>query len=77
MNPFYQIKSLKMFNQRFQPAWEPRVIVYDDVRALPQLGLLYGGVEGFLSVPVIGRYFLPGRFPTSRSTPGPERRSPK
>jgi len=23
------------------------------------VGLLYGGVEGFLSVPVIGRYFLP------------------
>jgi lysylphosphatidylglycerol synthetase-like protein (DUF2156 family) len=63
VNPFYQIKSLKMFNQRFHPTWEPRVIVYDDVRALPRVGLLYGGVEGFLSVPVIGRYFLPRTVP--------------
>ena len=63
VNPFYQIKSLKMFNQRFYPEWVPRVIVYDDVRALPRVGLLYGGVEGFLSVPVIGRYFLPETVP--------------
>ena len=63
VNPFYQIKSLKMFNQRFYPEWQPRVIVYDDVRALPRVGLLYGGVEGFLSVPVIGRYFLPKTVP--------------
>ena len=41
----------------------PRVIVYDDVRALPRVGLLYGGVEGFLSVPVVGRYFLPKTVP--------------
>jgi lysyl-tRNA synthetase class 2 len=63
VNPFYQIKSLKMFNQRFYPEWVPRVIVYDDVRALPRVGLLYGGVEGFLSIPVVGRYFLPKTVP--------------
>ena len=63
VNPFYQIKSLKMFNQRFYPEWVPRVIVYDDARALPRVGLLYGGVEGFLSVPVVGRYFLPRTVP--------------
>ena len=54
INPFYQIKSLKAFNQRFYPEWVPRVIVYDDVRALPRVGLLYGGVEGFMGIPVIG-----------------------
>lgn len=59
LSPFYQIKSLKEFNQRFYPEWLPRVIVYDDVRALPRVGLLYGGVEGFLNIPVIGRYLLP------------------
>ncbi len=63
MNPFYQIKSLKAFNQRFYPVWVPRVIVYDDVRALPRVGLLYGGVEGFMGIPVIGRYFLPRTVP--------------
>jgi lysyl-tRNA synthetase class 2 len=68
VNPFYQIKSLKMFNQRFYPEWIPRVIVYDDVRALPRVGLLYGGVEGFLSVPVVGRYFLPKTVPHVKSS---------
>ena len=63
INPFYQIKSLKAFNQRFYPNWVPRVIVYDDVRALPRVGLLYGGVEGFMGIPVIGRYFLPRTVP--------------
>jgi len=70
VNPFYQIKSLKMFNQRFYPHWESRVIVYDDVRALPRVGLLYGGVEGFLSIPVIGRYFLPKTVPHSKAEVG-------
>jgi lysyl-tRNA synthetase, class II len=59
INPFYQIKSLKAFNQRFYPDWVPRVIVYDDVRALPRVGLLFGGVEGFLSIPIIGKYLVP------------------
>jgi lysyl-tRNA synthetase, class II len=63
INPFYQIKSLKAFNQRFYPEWVPRVIVYDDVRALPRVGLLYGGVEGFMGIPVIGKYFLPRTVP--------------
>jgi len=70
VNPFYQIKSLKMFNQRFYPEWVPRVIVYDDVRALPRVGLLYGGVEGFLSVPVVGRYFLPKTVPHVKAETG-------
>jgi lysylphosphatidylglycerol synthetase-like protein (DUF2156 family) len=59
INPFYQIKSLKAFNQRFYPEWVPRVIVFDDMRSLPRVGLLYGGVEGFMGIPVIGRYLLP------------------
>jgi lysyl-tRNA synthetase, class II len=70
INPFYQIKSLKAFNQRFYPNWVPRVIVYDDVRALPRVGLLYGGVEGFMGIPVIGRYFLPRTVPHVKP-PGP------
>ena len=41
---------------------------YDDVRALPRVGLLYGGVEGFLSVPLIGRYFLPKTVPHVKPT---------
>ncbi len=59
LSPFYQIRSLKDFNQRFHPEWVPRCIVYDDLRSLPRVALLYSGVEGFLNIPVIGRFFLP------------------
>ena len=59
LSPFYQIRSLKEFNQRFHPEWIPRCIVYDDLRSLPRVALLYSGVEGFLNIPVIGRFFLP------------------
>lgn len=58
-SPFYQIRSLKEFNQRFHPEWVPRCIVYEDLRTLPKVALLYSGVEGFLNLPVVGRYFLP------------------
>jgi lysylphosphatidylglycerol synthetase-like protein (DUF2156 family) len=68
VNPFYQIKSLKAFNQRFYPEWVPRVIVYDDVRALPRVGLLFGGIEGFMSIPVVGRYLLPKTVSQVEST---------
>ena len=33
-------------------------------------GLLYGGVEGFLSVPVVGRYFLPKTVPHMKAGTG-------
>ncbi len=62
LNPFFQIKSLHEFNRRFRPLWEPRVIVYDDQRSLPQVAVLYSGVEGFLALPLVGRYFVPRRF---------------
>jgi len=58
-NPFFQIKSLQEFNRRFRPRWQGRVCMYDDHRSLPHLALLYGGVEGFMSLPVIGRWFVP------------------
>jgi lysylphosphatidylglycerol synthetase-like protein (DUF2156 family) len=59
LSPFYQIKSLKEFNQRFYPEWVPRCIVYDDFRALPRVAILYSSAEGFLNLPVVGKYFLP------------------
>jgi lysylphosphatidylglycerol synthetase-like protein (DUF2156 family) len=62
LNPFFQIKSLHDFNRRFRPMWLPRAIVYEDQRSLPEVAILLGGVEGFLALPVIGRYFVPQRF---------------
>jgi len=59
VSPFYQIKSLKEFNQRFYPEWIPRCIAYEGFRSLPRVALLYSAAEGFLTLPVIGKFLLP------------------
>ena len=59
ISPFYQIKSLKEFNQRFYPEWVPRCIVYEGFRSLPRVALLYSAAEGFLTLPLFGKYLLP------------------
>ena len=35
LNPFFQIQSLRDFNQKFGPEWVPRSVVIDDVSDLP------------------------------------------
>ena len=59
LNPFFQIQSLRDFNQKFDPRWVPRSVVIDDVSDLPRIALLYASVEGFLDVPLVGRLFEP------------------
>ncbi|MET0920439.1 MAG: phosphatidylglycerol lysyltransferase domain-containing protein, partial [Acidimicrobiia bacterium] len=59
LNPFFQIESLRTFNEKFSPEWLPRSIVYADAADLPRLGLLYAGIEGFLAVPVLRNLFVP------------------
>ena len=59
LNPFFQIESLRDFNEKFEPEWLPRSIVVEDPAAMPKVGLLYASVEGFLNVPVVGRYLVP------------------
>lgn len=59
LSPFYQIRSLKEFNQRFHPEWIPRCIAYEGFRTLPRVALLYSAAEGFLTLPILGRYLLP------------------
>jgi lysyl-tRNA synthetase class 2 len=59
LNPFFQIQSLRDFNQKFDPEWVPRSVVIDDVSDLPRLAMLYASVEGFLEVPVLGRVLEP------------------
>ena len=65
LNPFFQIKSLRDFNAKFDPEWLPRSIVVENAAAMPKVGLLYASVQGFLSLPLVGRYLVP----TIRSTP--------
>jgi lysylphosphatidylglycerol synthetase-like protein (DUF2156 family) len=59
LNPFFQIQSLRDFNAKFYPEWLPRSLVIDDLGALPKVALLYASVEGFLEIPVVGRFFVP------------------
>jgi lysyl-tRNA synthetase class 2 len=59
LNPFFQIQSLRDFNQKFNPEWVPRSVVIDDVSDLPRIALLYASVEGFLEVPLLGRALEP------------------
>jgi lysyl-tRNA synthetase class 2 len=59
LNPFFQIESLRDFNAKFGPEWLPRSIVVSSAASMPKVGLLYASVEGFLNVPVVGRYLVP------------------
>jgi lysyl-tRNA synthetase len=67
LNPFFQIKSLHDFNEKFQPEWLPRSMVYEEAADLPHVGILYAGVEGFLNVPVLGRLLVPPVVTTTAS----------
>jgi len=62
-NPFFQIRSLRVFNEKFQPMWLPRSIVVEDASAAPKVGLLYASVEGFVRLPLVGRYLVPKTEP--------------
>jgi lysylphosphatidylglycerol synthetase-like protein (DUF2156 family) len=70
VNPFFQIKSLHDFNEKFGPEWMPRVLAYRRARDLPRVGLLYAGAEGFLSVPVLGELFVPKEVGTETTPAG-------
>ncbi|HVO55255.1 MAG TPA: phosphatidylglycerol lysyltransferase domain-containing protein [Solirubrobacterales bacterium] len=59
LNPFFQIQSLRDFNQKFDPEWVPRSVVIDDASDLPRVAMLYASVEGFLDVPVLSRVLEP------------------
>ncbi len=59
LNPYFQIKSLRDFNQKFDPDWVPRSIVVASVESMPKVGLLYASVEGFVNLPVLGTRLVP------------------
>lgn len=59
LNPYFQIESLKRFNEKFFPDWVPRCIYYDDRANLLRIGLLYAEVEAFVRVPFLRRTLAP------------------
>ena len=72
LNPFFQIQSLRDFNQKFDPEWYPRSIVIDDPGDLPKVTVLYASVEGFLEVPVVGRFLEPPVRAAERGEAAPD-----
>ncbi|MDX6625494.1 MAG: lysyl-tRNA synthetase, class [Solirubrobacterales bacterium] len=71
LNPFFQIQSLRDFNQKFDPEWVPRSVVIEDVSDLPRVAMLYASVEGFLDVPVLGRALQPPIRRAEADAPSP------
>ncbi|MET0686771.1 MAG: lysine--tRNA ligase [Solirubrobacteraceae bacterium] len=73
LNPYFQIQSLRDFNAKFGPQWLPRSLVVDDLAELPRVALLYASVEGFLDLPLVGRFLVP---PVRRAVAEGRRASP-
>jgi lysyl-tRNA synthetase class 2 len=65
LNPYFQIKSLRDFNAKFDPRWAPRSIMVEDVGSMPRVGLLYASVEGLLNLPLVGRSLEPRQEPAA------------
>jgi hypothetical protein len=65
VNPYFQIKSLRDFNAKFDPRWAPRSIMVEDVGSMSRVGLLYASVEGFLNLPLVGRRLDPRQEPAA------------
>lgn len=57
LSRWFQIESLYKFNAKFQPAWEPRFLVYKHTRDLPRIGFAAMQAEAFitLGMPRFGR----------------------
>lgn len=47
----FQLDNLLAFNRKFQPAWEPRYIVYEGLGDLPRVGIAGLAAEGYLALP--------------------------
>jgi len=54
-----EIQSLRDFNEKFEPEWLPRSIVIDDPGDLLKVATLYASIEGFISIPLVGRVLEP------------------
>lgn len=61
LDRFWQLERLYRANEKFEPAWLPRFLCYDDPLALPQVAVAAGAAEGFVPwphVPSLGRHRL-------------------
>jgi len=49
----WQLERLYRANEKYEPAWQPRFLCYDDAVSLPQVALAAGAAEGFVRHPSI------------------------
>jgi lysylphosphatidylglycerol synthetase-like protein (DUF2156 family) len=59
MSGSMQIESLWRFNAKFDPAWQPRYVVYDSPEHLVPVAFAIARAESFWELPVIGRWLVP------------------
>ena len=68
---WWQLESLYRFNEKFQPAWQPRFVCYPQARDLPRVVLAAAEAEAFLTWPTLRRLLDRGQR-SGRSTEPPE-----
>jgi lysylphosphatidylglycerol synthetase-like protein (DUF2156 family) len=54
LNPFFQIETLRDFNAKFFPEWQPRNVYYESTISIPRVALAYLEAEAFLRLPLMG-----------------------
>ncbi|WP_330474461.1 bifunctional lysylphosphatidylglycerol synthetase/lysine--tRNA ligase LysX [Terrabacter sp. C0L_2] len=47
----WQLERLYRSNEKYEPAWQPRFLCYDDAVSLPQVAVAAGAAEGFIRYP--------------------------
>ncbi|AEW95003.1 hypothetical protein SCATT_26320 [Streptantibioticus cattleyicolor NRRL 8057 = DSM 46488] len=76
LSRWFQIESLYKFNEKFQPKWEPRFMVFPNNRDLPRIGFAVMQAEAFitLELPARVRRWIPfvSREPKTRACAHPE-----
>ena len=53
---FWQLERLYRSNAKFEPAWFPRFLCYQDAMSLPHAGIASASAEGFLPAPPFARF---------------------
>ncbi|MBM7519081.1 bifunctional lysylphosphatidylglycerol synthetase/lysine--tRNA ligase LysX [Nocardioides nitrophenolicus] len=51
LSRWWQLEALYRSNVKYEPAWFPRFLCYDDARMIPRVGVAAGIAEGFIDIP--------------------------
>ncbi|WP_063838244.1 phosphatidylglycerol lysyltransferase domain-containing protein [Saccharothrix sp. ST-888] len=70
LSRWWQLESLYRANAKYQPAWEPRFLLYEKSSELPAIALANALAEGFLTRPRLRRSAGEGRESLTRSAQG-------